>query len=560
MKHIKAMALITLAVFTCGLCACGETPSTEEGADKIILLETGWVNTPTDANDPYRAWILENYGLDVTLQATTDFDNAAVIGFSSNANRPDIISFPDYTTFHKFYNQGVLIADWTPWLDKMPNFKRMLEQESQSFSKATFTVDGKLTGLWTPADPPTWSLKLREDWLIRFREYKGYAPDWSPAVPEDLLDFARWIRDFTNDGKQPTDLEYNYGFSGAGGRKSLGGTLGTWLPLMYGTVGIAPYGFYVTDSGEVGFPTTDGTYKKMLDFLQTICEENLIEPAWFSQSYAERRRTYSGHIGIEWQPGEISTNTQAYFDEHNILDPETGKVVDTTNMWETYDLPVDPSCADNGHAGYMPGTGLAGYVITVSQATALNRTKMEKICKLIDDCYCYHDEETDTYQRGSAYDALRWGIGIEQGIKYVPIENSNQVYCNTSSETAGNPRYYRESFPGAYDWGAWFSSVNDGIVQGNAPEVTPLVLKVAEQDTKTANMKQKPQIGEYIQLPAAQLETMVSEMVAFEYSYVTQGWGESEYAAFLQRWSGTLGGNSFLAAAREQFQSLGLIR
>lgn len=563
MKLQKVTACLASFVLLAGLVACGEqTQQPEEGGvDNVILLETGWVNTPTDDSDPFRAWIRDNYGLNVTLQAasTGDFANAAAIGFSSNQNRPDIVSFPDYTTFRKFYNQDVLIADWTPWLDQMPNIKKMLGQQSQEASRTTFTVDGKLSAIWTPADPPTWSLKLREDWLQQFRLSKGYAADWAPAVPEDLLDFARWIKNNTNEGKSPSDLEYNYGFSSAGEKTSFG-TLGTWLPLMYGTVGIAPYGYYVTEDGkDVSFPTIDGTYKKMLDYLQIIIEEELIEPAWFTQTYAERKRTYSGHIGIEWQPGDISTNTQAYYRDHNITDPATGQIMDTSEMWKTYDLPVDPSCAGNGHAGYMPGTGLSGVVITVSKAASVNKSKMEKICKLINDCYCYYDAETDTYQRGVAYDALRWGIGIEEGLEYMPVEGSNQVYCNTSSQTAGNERYYREKFPGAYDWGKWFSSTDDGVIQGNDAEVTSIVLKEAEHDAKTAQMKQKPQIGSYIQLPSAKLNTMVLEMVAFQYKYITEHGGQAEYDAFISRWHGELGGDEFTAEAKRQFRELGLL-
>lgn len=66
----------------------------------------------------------------------------------------------------------------------------------------------------------------------------------------------------------------------------------------------------------------------------------------------------------------------------------------------------------------MAGMGLAGNIITVSKQTSLNKALMEKICKLIDDCYAYHDEATDEYHRGVAYDALRWGVGIENGVNY----------------------------------------------------------------------------------------------------------------------------------------------
>lgn len=280
-----ALATVSVACFT----ACGKTPqeSTASGADKITLLLSGWTNTPTSSGDPYRKWIADNYGLDVSLNATTDFANSVMIGFSSKT-KPNVVAFPSFTSFRQIRDQNVLLEDWTPYLDKMPNFKKILESDSQKFTKQVMTdANGKLNAIWTPATPPTWSLKIREDWANEYRAITAsydkngnvttnaadvYIPagatvtdggEWMPDTPDDLIYFARYIKVFKNKGLDSADY---YGFTTAGGRNSLG-TLETWMPLMWGRVPVVPYGYYVAD-GKVEFSTSDGSFEPYLNYLR----------------------------------------------------------------------------------------------------------------------------------------------------------------------------------------------------------------------------------------------------------------------------------------------------
>ena len=310
------LATVSVACFT----ACGKKPqesNTAGGTDKITLLLSGWTNTPTSADDPYRKWIADNYGLDVSLNATTDFANSVMIGFSSKI-KPNIVAFPSFTSFRQIRDQGVLLDDWTPYLEKMPNFKKILESDSQKFTKQVMTdANGKLNAVWTPATPPTWSLKIREDWANEYRALTDnydkngnvatdsasvYIPagatvtdggKWMPDSPDDLLYFARYIKVFKNKGLASADY---YGFTTAGGKNSLG-TLETWMPLMWGRVPVVPYGYYVAD-GKVSFSTTDGSFEPYLNYLRNICDEELIDPSWFSQQFSDDKRTTYGKIGI----------------------------------------------------------------------------------------------------------------------------------------------------------------------------------------------------------------------------------------------------------------------
>lgn len=570
-KSILSTAL--LLTMTCASVGCGGSGGTNTGDGtkyNVSLLVQGWTNTPTTDSDPYMKWISDNYNLNVTLNATTDFTNSVMIGFSST-NKPNIVSFPTFTSFQSLRNQGVLLTDWTPYLDLMPNFKKMLYSDSQAFTKQVLTdSDGNLNAIWTPAETPTWSLKIREDWAEEYRALTAdydqngnvttvasdvYVPagatvtdggEWMPETPEDLLYFARYIKVFKNKGLDKADY---FGFTTAGGGTSLG-TLETWMPLMWGRVPVAPYGFYVNSDNEIAFSTTDGTYELYLDYLKQIVSEELIDPNWFSQSFSNDKRTTYGKIGIQWYPGSITSSTD--------IDANAGKSdsekVDTTDWWETYPLPVSED-SDNEFAGYMAGEGLAGNIITVSKQTAMNKGMMEQICKLIDDCYANYDATTDTYERGKAYDALRWGVGVDSGMEYLEIKGTNLVYCNTD----GDGNTYRSIYTGAWDWGAWISSSYDGVVQGSTKDITSITLKVAEHNLKTATYKTTPQIGEYLTLDSSLITDMTLDMASFAYKYAT-GTASKTVSEYCDYWKTSLKGNELLQQAAQQYKALGLMK
>lgn len=543
----------------------------------VTLLTTGWVNSGINEGDPYRKWINDNYGLNVNLVATADFANDATVLFAGNS-KPDIVVFPDMTTFRAQDSRN-LISDWTPYLDMMPNMKKVIEQKDadnpngDSIAKKMLTdEDGKLKALWTLPDSPTWSLKIREDWAEEYRATTtaganypagnvastdpetGEQVPWQPYTPDDLLNFARWIK-----ATKPNC----YGFTSAGSNQDFG-TLGTWLPLMWGPVNIMPWGVYINDENEVDFGILNGNHKKMLDYLQTICDEELIDPKWYEQKWADKTKTQQGLIGIEWYPGAISEETESY---------NKDKDGSTINWWKTYDVPKDP---DSPMGGYMPIEGYIGKIITVSKQASLDAEKMEKICKLINDVTYYYDETAegrDKYQRPVAYDALRWGIGVEDGLKFQEIEGTDYLYINTKSpdENSGDvtgtagAKYYRESVggTGAWDWGAWFSSTSDGVVQGSSDTVSDVTIKVVEHNLKTATMKTRAQIGAALNLNASAVKNITDKMQSFEYKYVKRQLNSSdferEYTSFVDKWRNEYKGDTLMLNAKEQFEELGLL-
>ena len=546
---IAALVLGACIAFTAVACS-NDNGGGSNGAVKVKMLITGFVNLPTDANDPYRKWIADNYGLDINLSAVGDLSGAAVTEFASN-DKPDIVVFKNMDEYSAIADQKVLLDDWTPYLDMMPNASKIVNAKDadnpngDSVAKQMMTDGGKLRGVWTLPDTPTWSLKIREDWANEYRatttgganypagNVATNGGEWQPETPEDLLSFARWIK-----ATKPNC----YAFTSAGGNSSLG-TLGNWLPLMWGTVAELPYGAYVKADGEVGFPVTDGTHKLYIDFLKTICQEGLIDPAWFIQSWENKTKTKQGLIGIEWYPGSISTETQTY-----------NPGVDTVDWWKTYALP----CAEGYDAGYIPVEGYVGNIICVSKRAALNSANMERIVKFIDDCLVYYDTETDTYVRPKGYDALRWGVGVD-GYEYQEIEGSDFKYINTGDTQ--DKKFYRNTSAGAgaYDWGAWIATTKDGVIQGTSATVDALTRKVVEHNSITTGMKSKVQIGGSLNLDSSKVKSLNTNQINFEYNYV-MGTASDSYDSFLNKWKNSWGGNALLAEAKVQFMQFGLLQ
>ena len=259
-RFCKLAAWVLTAALLLTGCTGGEQPP-QSDVTTINLLTRGWINIPTDENDPYKQWIVDNYALNVNLNTTSDIINSAQIAFSSQNNKPDLIAFPELQSFNKIASQGVLVDDWTPYLDKMPKMKAFINSEEQKFLKSLFTDEnGKLRALWMPPNATTWSLKIREDWANEYRaetepssqlvDGVPYYPagatatdggPWQPKTEKDLIHFARWIK--MNKNSDPSNPDC-FGFTTSGSGRDFG-TMGDWLPMMWGYVSTPPYGIYV---------------------------------------------------------------------------------------------------------------------------------------------------------------------------------------------------------------------------------------------------------------------------------------------------------------------------
>lgn len=522
----------------------------------ITIMLSGWVNTPisSDVFDPFKDYLAKEYEVNATLLSytATDYEQMLTTALVSSS-KPDIIVFGSIDQFRKYYDEEMLISDFGDWIDQAPRLKA--DMESNEFMRQKlFNEAGEPMALYANAEDPTWSLRVRKDWVADYAAANSLEEDFVIETPEQLLDFARWVK---ANKKSPAG-DPVYPFTSAGGGNSIGTTL-EWTQNMFGWtingLGNNPrMGFYITQDGKsVSNPVIDGSYEKWLNFLRTLHEEQLIYSDWYTTDWATKGgQLYAGQTAFDWYPGSALVS-ETYNMNKEV--EETNNGVDTLDWWGSMKVPSDGSYG----SGVVPTAGAIGKIWSVSYETSLSNVKMEKIMKILNDVVFTKGDDpeaADYYQRTELYDALRWGVGTIDGIEYTPIEGSNSVLCNTDPN--GDASDLRSVNAGTWDWGAWFSTRSDGVIQATATDEISLRMAAigGAMDNETASMNLLFCPGASFEYDATKVQEMFDAYVTFTVQYM-QGTNTETIAQFQERWRTTLGGNDMIAEATRQYKELG---
>lgn len=481
-------------------------PKAGDMSEKVAIqfIENGWINTPTTADDPWQKWINETYNVDFHLTAYPgkDLESKLVVQFSSN-EPPDMIYVSDVTTMRKLYNQGVLLDDWTPYLDKVPTLAATFTDQTKAYA----SVQGKMIGLAAIPDPNVWTWKIRQDWLANL----GLQ---TPATDQELLDV---LRKFTKDDPDQNGKNDTWGITSAGSGANLGEI--SFLETMYG-----PSGFSIKDN-KVDHSIVNGTHQKFLEFMRTVVEEKLIDPDWYTQGWEQRKpKLYDGRFGLVRYPGVLVNETEKGTGT-------TGKTVD----W--YDNIPTPKGSPEG--GLLPPAGISNGLITVSAKAAKDPVKMERILHII---------EASTYPN-DGYWALRWGVGVN-GQSVQDVEGGGK-FVSLKGEA------YRQDNLGAYDWGTWIGTRADGVLESMNETPGESDKRQMDMDGRAVKMPAYPNYEAVLNLDPqirSDLDKMLNE---FDAKFVL---GEAtDYDAFAKQWLAA-GGQKLMDDATEQFKAVGMIK
>lgn len=522
-KLVGASYILLAASIALGGCASKE-PKTSEGAQQpsgaspaaataqddgnkrvtIELLEGGWVNTPTDQNDPFKKWIDEKYNVDFKLTnvTATDFETKVLTRFASQ-DPPDIIYATDRNIMAKLYNQGVLLSDWTPLLAQVPTVAGALDDAAKGF----VTVDGKMMVLPKPADLGNWSLKIRKDWMERLHLD-------IPKTDQELLEV---MRKFTFDDPDGNGKNDTWGISSNGEGKNFG-TL-TNLEAIYG-----PIGFQITDN-QVDHSVINGTHKKYLDFVKTMADEKIIDPDWYTQSWAQKgTKTFTNKTGVEWYPGVLL----AEYDTNNGKD---GKAAD---LWEYVPMPKGTDVGGK----VFPGSPIGG-MIAISAKAAQDPVKLARILKLID-ATAYPNE---------GYWALRWGVGTA-GQQVVDLDKGAKFFSQTDTD-------YRSTVNGAWDYGTWIATNRDNVLQTASKEPGPIEKRMIELDQQATQAETYTNYEAFLNLDPQLVSDLMKLQQEFDIKYIL---GETkDYDGFVKKWLAS-GGQKLLDQAKAQFIAQGQLK
>jgi putative aldouronate transport system substrate-binding protein len=491
-----------------------KTAAVSGGKPKIEVFFSPWVYTPIEEPDPYKKYIDELTGAEWSLTYATDFTTELTTRASADM-MPDLILFDDNRLFFNFYDQGVLLDDWSPYQSRMPQaFKNMGET-----AKTYFTVDGKLTACATVPGDQAWALNIRQDWLNKL----GLK---MPTTPDELFEVARAFTFNDPDGNGKNDT---YGFTAAGNGQGFNELIN--LCLMYG-----PIGFYV-ENNKVNHPILDGNLKKTLDYVKKIIDAKVINPDWFTIGFEDRKpNLFNGQYGIAWYPYEALVG-----------EIESVRKDKLAWKWFTY-LPMPKAGPAGGKLN--PGSPI-GSPRTVSYAAGGNKAKMDGIIKFMETCAPPHKEYLYV-RRGAIIDHSQLVELPQFPGRYV----SDELKALADGKRLGDGEGQNL---GLANYGKIVNSYNpqDDFISLDNYEITP---EIEIEEKTTATVARAPRNQDYAFLLKLNSDNNLNAGLAYNEFIVKYVLGQDmDYDAFVKRWL-SIGGQALINEATSQFKSYGIIK
>ena len=256
------------------------------------IIASGWQADPFPENDPVKQWFKEKLNINVNATCYVDSaerDQQITLRYAS-ANPPDFANFNTRTTAVKLYQQGVILDDWTPYLDKIPTYVAQIH----AADVITRTLDGKLFSLASHGmgEGNIWQTWIRQDWLNKL----GLD---LPKTPDAILDAARR---FTFEDPDGNGIDDTWGFSDCAGGAAM-----SWLHGNLRNI-FAYTEVQVVNGAAVPFAIAP-QYKEALGFAATAVSEGLIDPDWYTQDWLGcYNKIRAGQIGViyMWEPGAMT--------------------------------------------------------------------------------------------------------------------------------------------------------------------------------------------------------------------------------------------------------------
>lgn len=477
-------------------------------ADETITIElfySPWASTPYSGVDPYEAYLEEKYGCDFVLTPATDFSSQLMTRAAAN-DMPDLILLND-TDLRSLYEQGVLLDDWTPYLEKMPNTSANMSD----LAKAFLTVDGKIIACPAIAGEQKYSFMIRKDWLQKLNLSM-------PTNDEDLLNV---MRAFTFNDPDGNGINDTYGFTAAGGNSGTGELAN--LLLLY-----ANTDYYVNEEGQVTNAINDGSYLKYLNLARAIVKEGLIDPDWYTQGWDERKpNLYAGKFGICWYPASAliseiynANGDEAVFDQWAIMPMYTGA------------LPSEP---------------IVGAIRTVSASAAADEKKMDIICQYLENC-AYPNDDFFILRDGYLIDGYDVKKEIADGVYFLGVSSAEQA-----------AKRVRQDGSIMFGWGQMVQAQGQSYFKSlESAEPTTLNEYQAQFLAQTATMKTYDAFGRLLSPDPTLREDASSMQAEFEIAYLLGEVGETDYEGFVAEYNASYG-DQLLENAAETFREYGVI-
>lgn len=476
-----------------------------------------WGNVGMPDEDPIRDYIEEIAGGEWSLTTPTDGETELATRFASDS-APDLICFNDATQMQMFYDQGVLIDDWSPYADKLTNFLDSMGEQQIAYYT---TEDGKLKALGELPGEQAFAFSVRQDWLDALNLDV-------PKTVEELLDV---MRAFTYDDPDGNGVDDTYGFcvAGDGTTKQL-----AVLQTLFGNPS-----YYITDDGDVSHPILDGSYKEYLDYAKTIVNEGLINPDWYTLSWGDSQSgIYNGQYGVVYYPPEaLLAEIQRY-----LVSVDSS---DTTMLecWTVLDF-----CSESGGKGFSDAA-LSGVVLTVSAEAAKDEAKMEVICTFLEKTAGLSEEYYNIRHWDKFSDYVQI-TELGEGLYYFGDQRSTAIEEGDDFFTLYN------DYPQLSNWGKIINCAAGHFIQGTAIEPDEFTEYLGDLVTQVQSYDKWSNLYKYCSFDSTTEMNAEDCLEQFAVSYLL---GETDdYDGFAEEWLAA-GGQEMLESATETFTAMGYL-
>ena len=484
---------------------------------RVELMEHGWVDAPLPDGDAdvYKKWVDETYNFDFVVNSSFAFEEQITVRFASGSP-PDIVAFRnDLNLMRKLYDQGLLLEDFTPYLDKVPTIvKHNLTEEA----RLPLTVNGKLIALCNSPRSQAWALQIRKDWLEEIGKDM-------PKTTEELLEVCRLFKE-----KQLYESGVDNTISITSSDTPLGVTGWSFgynfdaYTTMFG-----PEDWYITDDGKLSHAIVAGYKKDMLDFVKTCIDEGHADPDWATQEWSGKQaKFWRGQVGVIWYPFEAIINETVASD----VAPK-----EPLDMWAQFDVPPK-----GGNAGGMYQNQIdEAFYYTVPKTLENDSDKLGRILEFIDSV---------TYPNEN-YWTLRYGVGIDE-VQMKDLENGSK-YVWMDAEAVGQTTHLNISVD---NYGTWLAT-NDLVINGSTEEPDARALGIAEAMKKRTEAPAYPLLKNLFVLDAKDFDATNKVWSEFYVNYLLGK--DTDYDAFVEQWLNA-GGQNMIDSAGEQLKKMGVLK
>lgn len=290
MKKLLILVLCFVMVLSMFAACGGEKAST--GRDNVLTIGVLEHANCTDyENNALTKWIESQTGLDLefVMFPSSGTDAASKLGtwIATGMEMPDIIwNMPLDTSVYKGYGEDGYFVDLAPYFnDKTKSavfWERMEELPEESYNTVMRKLKDQETGAMyafptvqtTMIDSMDYQVYINQEWLDTLNLEM-------PTDPESLYNVLVAFRDKDPNGNGEADEVPMLGAT-----TSLSGDIVNWLMNMFLYINDQTY-FSVDANGKLVNPYTSDDYRKALQYINRLVENNLMPDSCWSMNYKD---------------------------------------------------------------------------------------------------------------------------------------------------------------------------------------------------------------------------------------------------------------------------------